>query len=266
MKAFLISDLHGDHYLGGKPSDKKIKEFYNNRFPSADALIIAGDISNYSTCTAKIIDYFSSVYEKVIWVNGNHDYLVHESNSDSNVKFKNTLKKIQNKSHHCLSENNYLEYGNSRIGGSIGWYDFSYAMKHFGLSEDVVESKWKTWFDAKYTKFPQFATSMDHFKSEKKIMESLVYEQACDIMVTHMGPIAHEIPYEFHNYMTGFFYFDGLEMVESMSQRGGKYWFYGHTHNQHWFNVGNMVIACNPFGYPHENVGNIPYERFIFEV
>ena len=77
MKISYISDLHLDFYVRmDKKSGQKTPAFLTTLLPEekGEILVIAGDISHYNKQSFLALQFFSTIFEQVIFVLGNHDY------------------------------------------------------------------------------------------------------------------------------------------------------------------------------------------------
>ena len=267
MKGFLISDIHADHIGNGNPSKAKILRYLEKHLCPADVLFIAGDISDSATAFATTIDALCGLYSKVVYCFGNHDMTVHKSvNESSHQKTLRAVNKISS-TNSLRMNGNFIDLTEStRLGGTIGAYDFSYANKHFGLSFECMMNRWKDWYDGRHWKLDNM-TYADFLKDETNKMNTLVFNEQCNLMMTHFGPFAYNIPSRFHNPETGFFYFDGLKYLDSMPN--GSIWLYGHTHTKKILDLGNIRLMCNPIGYPGEltnDDGTFDKTEFLFDI
>ena len=262
-KAYLISDLHIDHYLGSDPSVESIKKFLSPHLCPADMISVAGDISNHIKSTVKTLRALSEMYSRVVWTIGNHDMVAHNG--------ENSFDKIHRLTHATgeISNVTYMngtvdQYSNSLIGGSMGYCDFSYSEKHFGVSKELMTHKWFTsWFDGRFWNIGD-RQPLDVWADEYDKLNACV-DAGCNFMVSHFGPAAVKVDSRFHNALTGFFYFDGLNLLQKMPV--GSVWHFGHTHDYFIEEVGNTRVMCNPFGYPDETRNiRIPKEEFVIDV
>ena len=267
MKAFAVSDLHIDHLGNGDPSRDKILRYLEPRLCPADVLLIGGDISDSGSTFSKAINVISELYPKVIFSLGNHDYTVH-SRSDETTwnKIERVIGKITAANAVHLNGNFHDLSDATRIGGTMGAYDFSYSEKYFGKTLDTMLVEWNDWYDGRHWRLGD-KTYKDIINEEFSKIDNLVNKDLCNIMLTHIGPLAWGIPDRFHNAETGFFYFDGQKYLDVMPE--GSTWIFGHTHTKKILDLGNVRLMCNPLGYPGENTyGNGKYnkEDFLFDI
>lgn len=264
MKAFAISDLHIDHLGNGNPNRDKILRYLEPKLCPADVLIIGGDISDSGSVFPKAIDALCELYPKVLYCLGNHDYCVHSRSSETTwEKIERATKSVKSTNAIFLNGNTHDLTKETKIGGTIGAYDFSYSEKHFGKTFDYMLNEWNDWYDGRHWRLGD-KTYADVIHDEFGKLDDLVFAQRCNIIVTHIGPMAWGIPERFHNAETGFFYFDGQRYLDSLPS--GSTWVFGHTHDQKILDLGNVRLMCNPLGYPGELRYTVPKEEFLFDL
>ena len=106
MKFQIINDLHLDLY------PNRIKNFK----PLAPYLIIAGDSMIYDEENFTILlRLFSSLFEKIIVIFGNHECVGFDLKNIKNIISKHSSDKV------IILENNYVDINEYRIFGSIFW-------------------------------------------------------------------------------------------------------------------------------------------------
>jgi predicted phosphodiesterase len=260
--AFLISDLHIDHYLGSSPSRTGIKKLLKPHLCDADVLVVAGDISNHVKSSAKTIEVLAEMYQSVVWTTGNHD-MVSYNGENSVTKIDRLVKSVTVPNAHYMN-GIPVTIGATTFGGSMGYCDFSYSEKHFGISKDAMTEQWRmNWYDGRYWNIGG-KQPLDVWAEEYSKLSDCVSAGA-NVMVSHIGPAANNVHPRYHNPYTGFFYFDGLNLLNQMPE--GSVWCFGHTHDYFDMKVGNVRLLCNPFGYRDEiRNTKIPKEQFLFTV
>ena len=264
MKVYMTSDIHLDHYFGSNTTVTAIKKYLEKVLLPADVLCIAGDISDHTDVFAKGIDAACDLYKDVVFCLGNHDYAIHRALSveTSDEKVRRMLGKIKSKNSHIV-DGNVVEINKIKFGGTFSGYDFSYSYKHFGLTEEEMLQRWKSWYDGRFWNFPGMSP-LDIFKKEYKKLQNCI-DEGVQVMLTHTGPLAYQIKPEYHNFMTGYFYFDGMKLLDQMPE--GSIWQYGHTHDSKYLDLGNVRLFANPEGYPGE-IGphTIAKEKYLVEL
>lgn len=264
MKGFVISDIHGDHIGNGNPSRDKLLRYLEPKLCPADVLFIAGDISDSGAVFPKVIDALSELYPKVVYCLGNHDYAVHPHGAETTwQKIDRSINGVKSLNSVFLNGGVHSLTSDTKVGGTMGAYDFSYSEKHFGISFERMLVEWNDWYDGHYWKLDG-KSYVDVMDDEFDKLDELVFKETCNILMTHIGPYAYGIPPKFHNAATGFFYFDGRKYIDAMPT--GSIWLYGHTHDQKILDLGNCQLLCNPCGYPGEFRSVIPKSEFVFDI
>jgi predicted phosphodiesterase len=260
--AFLISDLHVDYYLGAKPTVGRVSELLAPHLCPADVLLLAGDISNYSGAVRTTLACLSERYHKVLWTLGNHEYVSFDGES-SYRKVSRLVKDASFANVHLL-DGVPLDLHGRTIGGAMGYCDFGYAEKHFGLGKELMTHKWRHHsFDGRHWNIGGTAP-LDFFAEEYAKLECCV-DAGAGLMVSHFSPFDGVVHPTYHKMESGFYYFDGSRLLERMP--AGSTWCFGHTHCHCKLQAGDVTLLCNPFGMPSDNVGeDIPKEEFLFEI
>ena len=265
QKGFVISDFHMDTHFrdNSKFTDKNIRQFLKPYLCEADVLFIPGDIATSINYTVRTLQVLSEMYPKIIYCHGNHEFVgVFSLDSWSKVAVISAMVSRENVF--------YLEGNTNKItedtlcGGCMGIYDFSYSKKHFGKTLEQMLVLWKDKYDGKNWNL-NGSTFYDLYNNEMNKIKNLVRKKHCNIMLTHVGPLAFDIGPEFHKASTGSFYFDGRRILNDMPN--DSIWLFGHTHTQKKFNYGNVNLMCNPLGYPWESKNHIiSKEQFVFDI
>lgn len=258
---FLISDLHVDHYLGSHTTVGAIKNFLGKHMVPADIVSVAGDISDSATTFTKTIEALSEMYGTVLYTHGNHDYTVRSAAETSEAKLYRAVSRVKAKNALHLDGSIYeVPDCGSLVGGSMGAYDFSYSKKHFGLERAEMLVRWEDWYDGRHWNLDCMGYGSLQAREDAKVLKCV--DAGCNLMITHIGPHAWNIQDKFHNYMTGYFYFDGMHLLDKMPS--GSVWHFGHTHDKKILDLGNVRLMCNPLGYPGEAASReIPKEEFV---
>lgn len=256
MKIDYISDLHIDSYT--YDNFMTILEYYNKVFKNkqnSDILLVAGDMGHNIPQVSALFDMLKHDYKNILFCLGNHEYWYYTGR----VKYKNWNDKVNElKSTLCgeqvkFMDGNIFDYNGIAIGGSSMWYDFSSA-----VSRDVPQEKFNSMCNCYFVDPSKmgFGGMMDcdaWFNKEKTKAVNIIND--CDVYFSHVGPKEPDnIPDKFDNFTTGFFYFDGKEM---MNKSKLKTWVYGHTHEtiseEYVRDDGEIIkLLCNPVGYNQE--------------
>ena len=263
-----ISDLHLDSYCGDYSLYTEI-DYYNQfikPFQKSEIHIIAGDLGHDLEQVKRFFNLLCQSYKNILFCLGNHEYWY----NTGKVKYQHYSEKIKKlKNYICnnqtiFMDGNIFTYKDINIGGSCMWYDFSSAVNRGSHIKDfnslcnnyfIDPSKmgicgkvdWNDWFYKEYIKC-------------KNIIND------CDIYFSHVGPKEpKDIPKKFDNISTGFFYFDGRELLKTDRI---KKWIFGHTHDiiTEKFDKGDgsfVDLRCNPIGYYSEFTDNRHVRTFL---
>ena len=270
MKIDYISDTHLDfwckqintqHKKFSIQLEKYIKLLQPNYH---DLLIIAGDIGHYFKQDKLFLLELKKYYTHICIVPGNHDmYLVSKRLQQLyNYDSINRLDELanfcyENEGFHYLDEG-VISIDGLKVAGLGMHWDTSYANKYYPEKsvEDII-SIWNSTmndssliFNKKKNLSKASFDPIKYFNSEYKKLQEFENCQNIDIMVTHYGPkVPDNLPLEYKNIVTTFYYFDGEEDIKRISPR---YWIYGHTHKAHEETYHYTDLLCNPVGYPSE--------------
>lgn len=250
MKVQLCSDLHLEHY----PSDINFDQLLT---PSAPYLCVSGDLCPTNHPNFKrFFDYFSSKFQKIFYVAGNHEFY--------NVIFERTtyqefLKKaidlcstydnvfFLNNRHHIIDDNTV-------IYGSTLWTQIP------DIANETI-TKLLTSFMNDYHKI--FVSSEANFsvfysnylfnhnvKKLKIFLEK--FKDKTVIIMTHHLPSYQLIHDKYKGHIANCCFASDLDnLIINNSQI--KYWLCGHTHTSMNIQIGNTKILVNPHGYKDEN-------------
>ena len=107
-----------------------------------------------------------------------------------------------------------------------------------------------------FHRIPKLKTFYDIFNIEIEKVRA-VFEKHPDVMVTHFIPSISAVAFhaKYRNDANNAFYSFQFD-TEMMKCAKDSTWIYGHTHDTHEFQIGNVKCLTNPFGYPRENPGH----------
>lgn len=235
MKIQLISDIHIE--WGTKVEDCVT--------PSADILIIAGDIDSGDLTTT--LNKFGTMFKHVIAIMGNHDFYGHQISSRvAEVKAK-------------LSDNVHLL---DREKVVIGGYTFVGCT----LWSDFKEHTWATMYSAKMgiSDFYKIKTVGGVFLPEhayeahvkdKQYIRTLLKEAedlSKVVVITHFLPSLACIAPQWkgdslNHYFTG-------QCDDLFEEFDVPLWLFGHSHGSMDLMINNTRVLSNCHGYPREQV------------
>lgn len=264
MKKFdYISDLHVDFWIKNQSNDAKCEKELNNYIEmllpenKSKILLIAGDISNLNSIGIKLLNKLSNEYEKLLIVLGNHDFYL-ESKSQK-TKYKRNSNNRVKELKYLLSNNDKIEfldgstveYDNIKIGGTNGWYDFSYGEIELGLPIENIKSVY--YEESNDCNLISCINNEDYFAEQYDKLKNIVKSKP-DVIMTHVSPNYEYLRFneEDKKYLS-FYCFDGSELLQELEN---TIWLYGHFHQSEVFedSKGNKFIS-NSLGYPSEKSG-----------
>jgi len=240
MKIHLVSDLH---------TEKKMFDVPNN---NADVCIIAGDLNliKYETLYVFMLKEFKEKFNHVILVLGNHEFY--------GMNYSKGLTKIKQIADeldiHLLdiefgTEN--LEIDDIKFWGSTLWTDFNKDNFHIkmkvkrGLNDCLMIN------GLNVNKIYDI-----HMESIKKINWN------ADIIISHHKPILR--PHSIYNITDITYGFCCTDLEKRIEDSNVKHWFFGHTHDNNQYDIGETNIISNQLWYAESNK---PYDpQFIIDI
>lgn len=271
----IASDLHVDFYPWLREvtekdtsSDPIFIDWSQYRTSESKILIVAGDVSNIAEQSGLALTDAVSSYEKVIFVDGNHEHYGWEDTSrrhhyhthDENVAI---LKKACESIGvvYLTGDNEWLHDGVLFIGCN-GWYDFGVTPE---IPIHLIEGNWWNWsdsdihFDGGAAIMPPMLAVTHMEALRKKVIEAQTRDDVKRIVVvTHTVPFSEGTPLKPWNphwhRNTNFFVNTRMQaVIDADIERKIALWAYGHTHSPFDFQRGHVRCVCNPRGYPFEN-------------
>ena len=232
MKLLILSDLHFEFR-----SITDTEDFIQS-LPESDVLILAGDITSWSSMPYDI-EQFAKKYEHVLYVLGNHEYYncypahVHE-----------VVKTLPPNVH--VLQNDIIKIGKHRFLGSTLWYPEPI---HFvsGFNDHKLIKDYIPWV------YEENGKAIRFFRNNL---------QEGDIMITHHLPSPKCTPKRFKNSLINCYFLCDIE--DLIVSRKPAISIYGHTHDCMDFKLSDTRMICNPRGYPHEN--SLNYKPKVLEI
>lgn len=259
----LTSDIHLDMYdrdiYGTTDGFKRMTDMLMGKHSSpADVLVIAGDLGHYDHQNINFLEHALTIWKHIVIVWGNHDYYVipgyhnpHIKDSVERIATMKTLiasKGLSDRIHPL--ENSYWEYEGKKVYGLTGWYDGSYAIKHFNYNDVRVNNLWKAILNDS-----RLIRGMNRF-DDKYLEELRILREnpptKVDLVVSHVNPSirrSHHKKIYRHDIATCFYAFDGKEWLNKLQPSN---WVFGHCHLPIKYKVDNTTFQSNPLGYPFE--------------
>ena len=226
MKIQIVSDLHTEFI-----SPKKQEAFCRNLQTDANAIILAGDICSHNRLVF-ILSIFSSMYDRVIYVNGNHELY------GNHINLLRAKKKDLPKNVHWL-DNGTVTINNQRFIGCTLWFSY-----------DPLNQLYEHGMNDFYSilNFREYVYE-ENKKSVKYLTENI---QENDIVVTHHLPSKKSVNWKYFDSPLNRFFV--CEMDDVIEKTKPKYWGHGHTHERTNYQLFDTKVIANPRGYPNEYV------------
>lgn len=241
IKIQYASDLHIEY------EDILSKDKFDNIIkPSAPILILAGDICNpYTQRSHDFLSWTVSLWEKVFYVAGNHEY--YGSSLQKTNKYLEKLSQkigfifLQNNSYICKDKNIVL----------LGTTLWSHIPKNY---ENIVQNTINDYRLIKLDKNllrPEetselFSKSFEWLKENVEKYKKLRYKI---IIITHHAPYPEITSNPIHRGKNNncAFSSDCSSIFE-----GVNYWIFGHTHYSTKIKINNTILIANQRGYKKE--------------
>lgn len=254
MKIGFVSDLHVDHN-GNLGITEDIE---------ADILVVAGDVSNSASKTAHALNQLSDMFDKVLFVDGNHEHYknnFYDSKIDTIENNNNYLKSLLNDNIIKLDENTIYETESLRFIGVNGWYSFDYFDYLPGENIDF----WKNYMNDYLCIYKRgsvhqplpYKLAENHSNYIRSMINS-TDDLKKNIVVTHTLP-HHDLlikkPWDHIWERAGGFYLNKYNesVLEDLGHKISL-WHNGHTHKTQDLMIHDVRCICNPRGYPGENI------------
>jgi hypothetical protein len=236
----LASDLHTE-----------FPEFIDKILPSADYLLLAGDIGNpLDKNYEEIIYKYSLQFKKIFIIPGNHEYYPYKNQRNSISENNELCEKICNKYDNVIFLNNsyydLLVLNNViRIIGTTLWsniYDTAPEIndKLIKISDDIPYAK-KTNIREIHKKCVEYL---------KKEIENSPYPV---LIMTHHLPSYNLILGKYLTPLYNKYNSHFASKLEELFVPKIKAWVCGHSHGFNHIMINNTQLYLNPQGYPFEN-------------
>ena len=261
MTFYFTSDLHIDHYCD---SSKDIPQFIQKFLPRADILCVAGDTSDNPKIFIDFYREVSKLYKSVFLVFGNHDLTVQHDDYFLQNPFTETQKKLDwlkeklaELPNVTLLDGTVATCGKIKIGGTMGFNDFSVGSALYPRTKSELKKEWQYWFDNVNWRYKN--NNPDLILQDELGKLSKIIQEKPDIIMTHFIPTAVGIPEKYKNEISNaFFYFDANNFLTSMKHN--SLWIAGHTHDfskkifsyKKGLFTKKVNLLVNPIGYPME--------------
>jgi len=227
----VLSDLHCEWY----PTTyaKLLKRL---AIPSVDGVIIAGDLGSVKYLEPAIREA-CTLWKKVIFVSGNHEYYHIGKNIDTVLDKLDT----ELKNFHWL-QNKVIKLGNTWIFGTTLWFkdDPLNPMYYNHMNDFRVIPNLEKWVYKENT-LAQDALTLFLTRQKREKVDNVV-------VVTHHAPSTKSIGVYYENSTINRFFVCDMEQLIGDVQP--DFWIHGHMHGAFNYMLGDTEVICNPRGYP----------------
>lgn len=263
MKFHILSDLHIDSYA------RRGLPIGNIPDTDADAIILAGDISNASLGMQWAGEQASKLAKPILYVAGNHEYFGHDV-----LEFDATLGKLSKDLDVVFLQKQRWQMDNVRVLGCTLWTDFEFGTRpeHHTLSNIKLFNKWQSqaqamdfakdkmrdYFSIQHgglggllTPRHVAALHQEHKNWLEHELEQAKTDGVVTVVVTHHSISALSIASKYAmSPSNGAFVSDLSPLMRS--DTAPKLWIHGHTHDAFDYTLGNTRVVVNPRAYPSE--------------
>lgn len=268
QKFELMSDLHidyWDHKIKTNTPCGSIKTFPQKLEEKLDTiLVIAGDISDSLQQSISYLDFISTYYKKILFVDGNHEHTDIYPELYTIEHIDKEIKKLNNDKISYLPKNDYI-LGNTVFIGACGWWDFNNDDDlTFNSQSKTYFKEWIPEFHEKETRF----FNKNVLKKSKLEFEILMNKMSLyedDDNIDNIIIITHTVP--LIKYCNGYTDTDINTKLSGLCKKSMKIktWIFGHTHS--YFNdiYKGIKFICNPRGRP-DDFHRIEYDGISYEI
>tara|TARA_B100000941_G_scaffold17364_1_gene10476 strand:- start:756 stop:1526 length:771 start_codon:yes stop_codon:yes gene_type:complete len=242
MNFDLVSDVHMEHWDNNYDL---LKDKLSN------TLIVAGDVSDNPDLTYEWLSIVSKEYEKVLFIEGNHE---HQGTgfyiNDVNKQIESLVSSISNL--HYLPNKPYVKDGVA-ILGTNGWWDYR-------IGEPYVDRQLSIDHFSNF-RTPEIALNIlnQSAKEYSKMLTWLnTYQYDNDVhsivCITHTLPVKRAISWAVYPPIQNAVGCYGNSMMEDLPRYHNKikHWCFGHNHDQQEFVQNTVVYHSNPRGRPED--------------
>jgi predicted phosphohydrolase len=220
----ICSDIHLDYPDFNEDSNNFIKIIN----PSADILIIAGDLGNpYHQNYYNFLLYYSQLFIKIIIIAGNHEYYYNDI-FQTNLKIEEICNKFNNV---YFLNNSSIEIDGILFIGTTLWSN---------VPIDIDANQISKIND--YIKIKNFSPVISNrlFKENVDFITNELKRNKKTIVITHHAPSYNCIPAEFKKDILNYCFYSHLDYL--LQKSNIVKWIYGHTH--HNYNENKMISNC----------------------
>tara|TARA_Y100000389_G_scaffold199637_1_gene238406 strand:- start:460 stop:1242 length:783 start_codon:yes stop_codon:yes gene_type:complete len=255
----IVSDLHVEYWIHRpytwKPSNK------------ADVVVIAGDIADDLDLTINELNKACDVYEKVIYIDGNHESSKHYN--DLSYANKYICEHMKPRCNFFNLSETEIVLDNYVIIGACGWWDFKICEPDITFEESVnnFNCDWNTRLDINKESIVNNIineANINYINIKNKIKKYKDHYKIC--LVTHTVPstllLSDNYPYD-KRYAASY----GNSMfAEFVKEDAVKYFIFGHNHDAIQKKlIGGKTFINNARGRP-QDFNRISYKAYTTEL
>lgn len=267
MQFRLISDVHNEFY-----NPIAMTTGLERMVGDEDrVLVIAGDFHTLKNGknSRDVLRTFSERFKAVIYVPGNHEYYGYRIDEKAaRKKFQTEMNPDNLPNIHFLIRESVVIDGVRFVGATL-WtnLDKGHPVVEFEIAQKMNDFRFITYFDEKYGTYRKFKTRdwiTEHHKDLSYIKSAVEASEEPVVVVTHHAPTAESLDPRFEWDIYGNFGYHSDLSDFILDHTNIRYWCHGHIHTRSDYVVGETIVACNPYGYPEEDVDFM--EKFFYQV
>ena len=258
----IVSDLHIDQWDSSlnikNPCGEVSDVAYEFQKTSNRILVVAGDISDDIDLSVNYLDEISANYERVLFVDGNHEHVTKFPNLLTTREINEKIEKLNNNKIVYLPKTHY-KLGKTVFIGYSGWWDYdnkneesiSNSLDYFdGWIKELSESQENS---------RMFIDNVTEKSREQHnlLIEHLNYYEGCED-VDNVIIVTHTVPLEQFALGSGGDISTACQLQTfSKNLVDGRYkklskWIFGHTHNQFDKIINGVNFIAHPRGRPED--------------
>ncbi len=260
IKIDYISDLHVDHWnkkynikypCGAVENNPLNMENFKNS--KSKILIVAGDISDDLELSIKKLKEISKYYDKVLFVDGNHEHINSIPFLYDKFEINNMVKKIDisNNKLHYLTISPYI-IGSTLIIGNCGWWDYNNSDNK--TIEENVENYFTNWIELseKNSKIYCDFTTKNSIIEHNDLKECIKFYNYCSD-IKNIIIVTHTVPLEIFSKNLNMGVMGNTKNINLLKYSNKiTHWIFGHTHTKYNYNYNGIQFLSNPRGRPED--------------
>jgi predicted phosphodiesterase len=236
-RVFAVSDLHVDYDANAKWVRQLSRHDYRS-----DLLILAGDVTHRLLELAWCLGALVARFAKVLFVPGNHDLWVLDSERTSLQKFADLCDVVDGSG----ATMRPYRHGGVLLAPLLGWYDYS-----FGAPCEQLRD---TWMDFHACRWPAAYGPEDAAAHFTALNDDAVLPRAArTITFSHFLPRLDLVPdFVPHRHRVLDPVLGSTRLERQLRALGSSIHVYGHSHINRSVRLDGVTYVNNAFGYPGE--------------